>query len=191
MVVCSWLVSLALSSPQAIMFRKVKHPNIDFCQCTSDLILEMHSEIIIKNGEPTFLFFGIDPEIIYSVYQFSFLFFVYFLPLFCIIISYVVIIRLMRRCKAYHEKNSTSTYLPFQTRFDKFSDWYLAKTARLNKESVEKPPNVSFTSYCLCSFLGTLCYTSELVSIDKSYKCTRRKKLKKKFFNFLCVSPAL
>ena len=97
MVVCSWLVSLALSSPQAIMFRKVKHPNIDFCQCTSDLILEMNSEIIIKNGEPTFLFFGIDPEILYSVYQFSFLFFVYFLPLFCIIISYVVIIRLMRR----------------------------------------------------------------------------------------------
>ena len=74
MVGCSWLVSGLLSSPQAILFRKVKHPNREFYQCTPDFFLEMHSNIAIKNKQLFFSFFGIDPKIIDKIYNFSFLF---------------------------------------------------------------------------------------------------------------------
>ena len=97
MVFCSWLVSLVLSSVQAIMFRQVKHPNMEFYQCTSDMVVEMNSDLVITNGEPRFIFFGIDPEVIYTVYHFSFLFFVYFFPLLCVLISYAAIINIIKR----------------------------------------------------------------------------------------------
>ena len=97
MVFCSWLVSLVLSSVQAIMFRQVKHPNMEFYQCTSDMVVEMNSKMVIEKGKPKFTFFGIDSEVIYTVYHFSFLFFVYFLPLICILISYMVIINIIKR----------------------------------------------------------------------------------------------
>ena len=76
MVFCSWLVSLVLSSVQAIMFRQVKHPNMEFYQCTSEMVVEMNSKMVIENGKAKFTFFGIDSEVIYTVYHFSFLFFV-------------------------------------------------------------------------------------------------------------------
>ena len=101
LVALSWGVSLLLSSPQALMFRVVKHPYRDFYQCTSDLVFEMNSDLVMAGDKPTFLFFGIDPKILYKIYNFYFLFFVYFFPLFCILVSYASIFILIRRWVGY------------------------------------------------------------------------------------------
>ena len=46
MMVCiSWLISLTLASPQALMFRKLKHPSLDFHQCTTNMVIETYSEV--------------------------------------------------------------------------------------------------------------------------------------------------
>ena len=79
------------------MFRVVKHPHRDFYQCTSHLVFEMNSDVVLSGDKPTFLFFGMDPQILYKIYNFYFLFFVYFFPLFCILISYASIFILIRR----------------------------------------------------------------------------------------------
>ena len=99
LVALSWSVSLLLSSPLAFMFRVVKHPYRDFYQCTSDLVFEMNSDLVMSGDKPTFLFFGIDPKILYKIYNFYFLFFVYFFPLFYILISYGSIFILIRNTK--------------------------------------------------------------------------------------------
>ena len=98
MVGISWLISLILASPQALMFRKLKHPSLDFHQCTTNLVIETYSELIFdENGRAKMKFYGIDPSILYKLYSGSFLFFVYFFPLFCLIISYTIIIILIKR----------------------------------------------------------------------------------------------
>ena len=97
MVFSAWVLSFMLSIPQAMMFRKVKHPDMEFSQCTTDMVLEMHSDMVIQDGEISFLFFGINPHIIYSFYHFSFLFFVYFLPLLVILINFMVILNIIKR----------------------------------------------------------------------------------------------
>ena len=92
-----WVVSLLLSIPQAIMFRKVKHPNKEFHQCTSEMVIEMNSKVSVHNGKLVFDFFGLNIQLIYLLYHFSFLLFVYFLPLLCIIISYACITKVIQR----------------------------------------------------------------------------------------------
>ena len=97
MVLCSWMVSLILSLPQAFMFRKLKHPHLEFYQCTTKNVLESYSDLVVEDGKLSFVFYGLDPIMVYNIYHFSFLFFVYFLPLFCLIISYIIIINLIKR----------------------------------------------------------------------------------------------
>ena len=97
MVLCCWVVSIILSFPQAIMFRKLKHPYLEFYQCTTKGVVEAYSDIVAENGKRKYSFYGLDPVKVYNIYHFSFLFFVYFLPLFCLVISYVIIIKLIKR----------------------------------------------------------------------------------------------
>ena len=97
MVLCCWVVSLLLSLPQAIMFRKLKNPHLEFYQCTTMMVVETYSELVKEDNKLKFVFYGIDAVVIYNIYHFSFLFFVYFLPLLCLIISYIIIIKLIKR----------------------------------------------------------------------------------------------
>ena len=98
MVFFAWVVSFMLSIPQAMMFRKVKHPNLEFYQCTTNMAIENYSVLVVQGDKALYLFHGIDTDIIYMIYHLSFLIFVYFLPLCCLIISYIFIIyRLSRR----------------------------------------------------------------------------------------------
>ena len=103
MVVFSWIISLMLSSPQAIMFRKVKHPYLEFCQCTTNMAIENYSVLVVKGDKALYLFHGIDTDTIYMIYNLSFLIFVYFLPLCCLIISYIFIFCLIRRRFSFQE----------------------------------------------------------------------------------------
>ena len=97
MVVVSWALSLLLSLPQAFMFRKLKHPVVEFYQCTTDMVVEEFSEQILVAGETKFSLFGVDSDIVYTIYHFSFPFFVFFFPLACLIINYGIIIKITRR----------------------------------------------------------------------------------------------
>ena len=97
MVLCCWVVSLLLSLPQAIMFRKLKNPHLEFYQCTTMMVVETYSELVKEDNKLKFVFYGIDAVVVYNIYHFSFLFFVYFLPLLCLIISYIIIIKLIKR----------------------------------------------------------------------------------------------
>ena len=97
MVLCSWVGSLLLSLPQAFMFRKLKHPMFEFYQCTTRMVVEDFSEAVLENNMIRFVFYGIDSINVYKIYSFYFLLLVYFLPLICLIISYTIIFRLIRR----------------------------------------------------------------------------------------------
>ena len=77
--------------------RLVKHPDTEFYQCSSELRLEMASDLYIEDGEVVFRWHGIDPKIIYAIYNFSFLFFVYFLPLACILCGFLAILSALKR----------------------------------------------------------------------------------------------
>ena len=97
MVVASWTISLILSLPQAFMFRKLKHPFVEFYQCTTDMVVEEYSSQVVVAGETKYIFLGVDSEIVYSLYHFSFPFFVFFFPLACLIFNYGIIIKMIRR----------------------------------------------------------------------------------------------
>ena len=97
MVLFSWVVSLVLSSPQALMFRKMKHPHLEFYQCTTNMVIENISTVVMDGAKATYFFFGIDSDTVYMIYHLSFLVFVYFLPLCCLLVSYIFIIHLIRR----------------------------------------------------------------------------------------------
>ena len=97
MVLCSWVVSLLLSLPQAFMFRKLKHPMLEFYQCTTRMVVEEFSEVVRENDNLRFVFYGMDSIDVYKIYHFYFLLFAYFLPLLCLVISYIIIIKLIRR----------------------------------------------------------------------------------------------
>ena len=97
MVFCSWVVSLLLSSPQAFMFRKMKHPYLEFYQCTTNMVIESYSQLVVEGDKAMYLFFGVDSDTVYLLYHLSFLIFVYFLPLSCLLVSYSFIIYLIRR----------------------------------------------------------------------------------------------
>lgn len=96
MVVASWIISLILSLPQAFMFRKLKHPYVEFYQCTTDMVVEEYSSRVVVAGETKFIFLGVDSETVYSLYHLSFPFFVFFFPLGCLIFNYGIIIKMIR-----------------------------------------------------------------------------------------------
>ena len=97
MVTMSWVISIILALPQAFMFRKLKHPEIEFYQCTTTMAIEDSSYEVLVDGQKIFLFLGFDPETIYRFYHFSFLFFVFFLPFSVLIVNYIIIIKLIKR----------------------------------------------------------------------------------------------
>lgn len=57
----------------------------------------MASDLYIEDGEVVFRWYGTDPKIIYAIYNFSFLFFVYFLPLACIVCGFLAILSALKR----------------------------------------------------------------------------------------------
>ena len=92
MVLFSWVVSLVFASPQVFMFSKMKHPYLEFYQCTNNMVIESYSQLVVEGDNAFFLFYGFDPDTVYMMYDLSFLVFVYFLPLFFLLVSYIFII---------------------------------------------------------------------------------------------------
>ena len=97
MVFFSWVLSLLFASPQAFMFSKMKHPYLEFYQCTNNMVIERYSQLVVEGDKDFYLFHGIESDTIYMIYHLSFLVLVYFLPLCCLLVSYVFIIYLIRK----------------------------------------------------------------------------------------------
>ena len=96
-ILCCWLVSLFLASPQAFMFSKRKHNRLEFYQCTIRNALEDSSTFVVRGGEGVYLFYGIDTDILYLLFHLSFLVFAYFLPLIFLLINYLYISYLLQK----------------------------------------------------------------------------------------------
>jgi hypothetical protein len=129
MVVVSWIISLLLSLPQAFMFRKLKHPAVEFYQCTTDMVVEEYSDQVVVDGETRFIFLGVDSETIYSIYHFSFLFFVFFFPLACLIFNYGIVIKMIRRYFSPTHKQAIFQSYKSYIAVDSLSVKTLAKTS--------------------------------------------------------------
>ena len=107
MVTMSWVISIILALPQAFMFRKLKHPEIEFYQCTTTMAIEDASYEVLVDGQKIFLFLGFGTETIYRFYHLSFLFFVFFLPLAFLIVNYVIIIKIITRYRYFIYSNTS------------------------------------------------------------------------------------
>ena len=97
MVSMSWIVSIILALPQAFIFRKLKHPDMEFYQCTTTMAIEDFSHEVVVDGQSKLIFLGLEPVTIYKLYHFSFILFVFFLPLAVLMVNYIIIIRIIIR----------------------------------------------------------------------------------------------
>ena len=70
-----------------------------------DEIAPEDKDVVMEGDEATYFFFGIDSDTVYKIYNLSFLLFVYFLPLCCLLVSYIFIIHLIRRRCHTHRLN--------------------------------------------------------------------------------------
>ena len=104
MIVCAWLTASIFALPQTLVFRVLKHPQIEFFQCTSmDFFTEiMNRDAVLANGtltNSTVEFLGLGPEMLEKMYSCIFLITVYMVPLLVIIITYANIL-----CKIIRKK---------------------------------------------------------------------------------------
>ena len=98
MVFIAYLITIMFASPQAIIFRVLKHPDKEFYQCTTTLVVEEYADVVVDDDQTKFVLLGMDSSTIYIIYHLSFLFFVFFFPLTFLIITHIVIIKLIQRC---------------------------------------------------------------------------------------------
>ena len=61
------------------------------------MVIESYSESVVEENKVIYLFFGVNSDTVYLIYNLSFLIFVYFFPLACLLISYIFIIYLIRK----------------------------------------------------------------------------------------------
>ena len=88
MIVSAWLVSAVFALPQTLVFRVLKHPKIEFFQCTSmNFFRDLFNSSLSSNGSvesPSFL--SLTPEVAEKMYSSLFLVRVFFnkLQLLCL-----------------------------------------------------------------------------------------------------------
>jgi hypothetical protein len=75
------------------------------------MVVEEYSDQVVVDGETKFILLGVDSETIYSIYHFSFLFFVFFFPLTCLIVNYGIIIKMIRRYLSPSNERAYSQYI--------------------------------------------------------------------------------
>ena len=96
MVLGSWIFTIICSSPQAIIFRVLKHPTKEFYQCTTINFFEDLSDEVVTTspdgGNSTHLYLlGLGPESWNRLYHVLFNCEIFFIPLIIILISYAKI----------------------------------------------------------------------------------------------------
>ena len=93
MVVSAWVFTLLSASPQAIIFRVLKHPTKEFYQCTTidffEDLAEKHFDL--KTNQTEYILGGLNTEAWHTIYHSVINTQIFFLPLLIIIISYIKI----------------------------------------------------------------------------------------------------
>ena len=98
MVTSAWVLAILFSSPQAIIFRVMKHPVKDFYQCTTYNYWTSVSTPHPGPGNSTILTLaGLTPDQWADLYHTSFNCQIFFIPLIIVIISYAKIYLLLMR----------------------------------------------------------------------------------------------
>ena len=97
MVILAWLATLLFSSPQAIIFRVLKHPEKDFYQCTTyNFFEDLSSPVEVGNTTHLYLA-GLTPIQWADLYHTIFNCEVFFAPVIAIIASYTKIYFILTR----------------------------------------------------------------------------------------------
>ena len=93
MVASAWVFTLLSASPQAIIFRVLKHPTKEFYQCTTiDFFEDLAEEHFnIQTNKTEYILAGINTEAWHTIYHTVVTSQIFFLPLLIIIISYIKI----------------------------------------------------------------------------------------------------
>ena len=98
MVTSAWVLAILFSSPQAIIFRVMKHPVKDFYQCSTYNFWASVSTPHPGPSNSTILTLaGLTPDQWATLYHTSFNCQTFFIPLIIIIVSYVKIYLLLIR----------------------------------------------------------------------------------------------
>lgn len=108
MILCAWLTSCIFAAPQTLVFRVLKHPQIEFFQCTS---MDFFKDLLVfdagdgRKVPSTFLWLG--PDAWERIHSCIFLVAVYMVPLLVIIITYANILAKIVRKKRESSESST------------------------------------------------------------------------------------
>ena len=97
MVFISWLLTILFSSPQAIIFRVLKHPTKEFYQCTTYNFFQDLSSPMVMGNTTHMLLLGLRPVQWANIYHTIFNSEIFFIPLFIILGSYVKIYLIIYR----------------------------------------------------------------------------------------------
>ena len=97
MVLSVWILTLVFASPQAIIFRVLKHPVKDFYQCTTYNFFENLSSPVVIDNVTHSLFIGLTPIKWADLYHTIFNCEIFFFPLIIIVASYVKIYLILTR----------------------------------------------------------------------------------------------
>ena len=121
MVIVAWILTLVFASPQAIIWRVLKHPTKDFHQCTTvDFFENLTSPVDVGNSTEMLLV-GLTPDQWFNIYHVFFNSEIFFVPLILILISYFMIFITLARSvgksytSAQHTLKLTSLVVGFDT----------------------------------------------------------------------------
>jgi len=86
MILLAWIASAVFAAPQTLVFRVLKHPEVEFYQCTS---MRFFNDLLEGKGNGTSSsVLGLAPEDLERVYSCLFLVAVYAVPLAVIVVTY-------------------------------------------------------------------------------------------------------
>ena len=91
MVMVAWILTLVFASPQAIIWRVLKHPTKEFHQCTTIDFFENLSSPVDSGNSTEMLLVGLTPDQWFNIYHIKFNSEIFFVPLILILISYFMI----------------------------------------------------------------------------------------------------
>ena len=93
----AWILTIVFASPQAIIFRVLKHPVKDFYQCTTIGFFENLSSSVTVGNKTEDQLVGLTPDQWADLYHTAVNSEIFFIPLIIIITSYCKIIIILMR----------------------------------------------------------------------------------------------
>ena len=97
MVLSVWILTLVFATPQAIIFRVLKHPVKDFWQCTTVNFFENLSSTVTSENVTESLLLGLTPVQWADTYHTIFNCEIFFIPVIIILASYCKIFLILTR----------------------------------------------------------------------------------------------